>query len=256
MGERYTQNLTLKREKQALSIKPTEEPITLDCNYFYSVISGKSRLGTKKRRNLARRLQIPEKELRQSPLITPKRRKDCKNTLNYQLYCAIQDAGLTIKEVNGLLGYKSSVVDQAISGQMALNHEAYKKIAEILDVLPENIIPEPWKTNSFLARPSNEMKPRQIKIDISKLSQKVHKEEQLQKEREELSLRLLDSLDEKSRDILESYYGMNGPPKTLREIGLDYGELHQRIQQIRDKALERLRRLNRTEIEEQYPEIT
>ena len=53
---------------------------------------------------------------------------------------------------------------------------------------------------------------------------------------------VLDTLEERERRILNLYYGLDGaPPMTLEEIGNQFGLTRERIRQIRDRALCKLR---------------
>jgi len=51
----------------------------------------------------------------------------------------------------------------------------------------------------------------------------------------------LSILSERERTIIELYFGLNGTPLTLEEIGEDYGLTKERIRQIKERALRRLR---------------
>jgi len=52
---------------------------------------------------------------------------------------------------------------------------------------------------------------------------------------------LLASLDERERIIVEDYYGMTGTPRTLEDIGEDFNLTKERVRQIKQKALLKLR---------------
>jgi RNA polymerase primary sigma factor len=51
----------------------------------------------------------------------------------------------------------------------------------------------------------------------------------------------LNVLDERERVIIEDYFGMSGTPRTLEDIGSDFGLTKERVRQIKEKALRRLR---------------
>ncbi len=53
----------------------------------------------------------------------------------------------------------------------------------------------------------------------------------------------LDSLNERSRDIIEQRYLTEDKPATLKELADKYGVSAERIRQIEKKALETLRRV-------------
>ena len=52
----------------------------------------------------------------------------------------------------------------------------------------------------------------------------------------------LHTLDIRERNIIECFYGINQPEMTLEEIGLHFGLTRERVRQIREKALRKLRK--------------
>ncbi len=52
----------------------------------------------------------------------------------------------------------------------------------------------------------------------------------------------LHTLDMRERNIIECFYGINQPEMTLEEIGLHFGLTRERVRQIREKALRKLRK--------------
>jgi RNA polymerase primary sigma factor len=51
----------------------------------------------------------------------------------------------------------------------------------------------------------------------------------------------LSCLNERERMIIEAYYGIEQPEMTLEEIGTRYGLTRERVRQIKEKAIRRLR---------------
>jgi RNA polymerase primary sigma factor len=58
--------------------------------------------------------------------------------------------------------------------------------------------------------------------------------------REKLS-KIMSMLDERERAIIEDYYGITGTPRTLEDIGSDFNLTKERVRQIKEKALRKLR---------------
>jgi RNA polymerase primary sigma factor len=52
---------------------------------------------------------------------------------------------------------------------------------------------------------------------------------------------LLDVLDDRERVIIQDYYGLNGSSRTLEDIGNDFGLTKERVRQIKEKSLRKLR---------------
>ena len=48
-------------------------------------------------------------------------------------------------------------------------------------------------------------------------------------------------LDERERLIVEDYFGLSGTPRTLEDIGTDFSLTKERVRQIKEKALRKLR---------------
>ena len=51
----------------------------------------------------------------------------------------------------------------------------------------------------------------------------------------------LKTLNERERNIIEAFYGINCPEMTLEEIGTKFGLTRERVRQIKEKAIRRLR---------------
>jgi len=54
-------------------------------------------------------------------------------------------------------------------------------------------------------------------------------------------LEMLDVLDNRERIIIEDYYGLSGNTRTLEDIGGDFSLTKERVRQIKEKALRKLR---------------
>jgi RNA polymerase primary sigma factor len=54
-------------------------------------------------------------------------------------------------------------------------------------------------------------------------------------------MKTLSVLDSRERLIIEDYFGLTGTPRTLEDIGGDFNLTKERVRQIKEKALRRLR---------------
>ena len=54
-------------------------------------------------------------------------------------------------------------------------------------------------------------------------------------------MNMLDVLDERERVIVEDYFGISGQTRTLEDIGNDFNLTKERVRQIKEKALRKLR---------------
>jgi RNA polymerase primary sigma factor len=57
-------------------------------------------------------------------------------------------------------------------------------------------------------------------------------------------LGLLSCLDDREKTIIEDYFGLSGTPRTLEDIGEDFNLTKERVRQIKEKSLRKLRNLS------------
>lgn len=69
--------------------------------------------------------------------------------------------------------------------------------------------------------------------------------------REEIS-RALRTLNERERNIIECFFGINNPEMTLEEIGDKFGLTRERVRQIKEKAIRRLRHNTKNKVLKAY----
>ncbi len=72
--------------------------------------------------------------------------------------------------------------------------------------------------------------------------------ESLQKEID----RALDTLSDREKDIIKMFFGIGGQEKTLEEIGDKFGLTRERVRQIKEKAIRRLRVSSRSKLLKGY----
>jgi len=58
----------------------------------------------------------------------------------------------------------------------------------------------------------------------------------------------LKCLNDRERNVIESFYGINRPELTLEEIGVKYGLTRERVRQIKEKAIRRLRNSTKNKV--------
>ncbi len=124
---------------------------------------------------------------------------------------------------------------------------APEAIAELLDV-PEGMVQETLlqsqkiysldatyneEGNHLLQYiPDESQEPQDVKLVNDAVGQQIQN--------------VLQTLDEREADIIRLYFGLGGEgPLTLEEIGIRYNVTRERIRQIKEKALNRLRHPNR-----------
>ncbi|MCQ2077183.1 MAG: RNA polymerase sigma factor RpoD/SigA [Bacteroidaceae bacterium] len=64
--------------------------------------------------------------------------------------------------------------------------------------------------------------------------------------------RALDTLTPREKDIIKMFFGIGGPEKTLEEIGDKFGLTRERVRQIKEKAIRRLRGSSRSKLLKSY----
>ena len=117
------------------------------------------------------------------------------------------------------------------------------ELAERVD-LPEDKIAEALKVNGrhvSMDAPFSEGEDGSL-IDVMPNGDSPEPDKSLVLEslREEIKRALL-TLNERERKVVEAFFGIDQPEKTLEEIGTEYGLTRERVRQIKEKAIRRLR---------------
>lgn len=135
-------------------------------------------------------------------------------------------------------------------------HPSIDEIADKVDIPEEKIID------------AMQMSKRQISVDApltdgdstsfidilplpNNLSTNTDNNLVLQSLRDEISC-ALNALNERERNVIEAYFGINQPECTLEEIGHKYGLTRERVRQIREKAIRKLRQNTKNKILKTY----
>ena len=69
--------------------------------------------------------------------------------------------------------------------------------------------------------------------------------------REEIAAALT-VLNERERNVVEAFYGINQPECTMEEIGKKYGLTRERVRQIREKAIRKLKQNTKNKMLKAY----
>ena len=129
-----------------------------------------------------------------------------------------------------------------------------EEISEVID-LPEDKIDEAMSINGrhvsvdapFVDGEENSLLDVLINDD-SPMADRTLVMESL---REEIN-RALQRLNERERNIIEAFFGINQPEMTLEEIGDKYGLTRERVRQIKEKAIRRLRHSTKNKFLKSY----
>ncbi len=90
--------------------------------------------------------------------------------------------------------------------------------------------------------------------NVLKAGDMPHPDNELMQEslRQEIE-RALKTLSPREADVIRLYYGLNGNhPMTLEEIGAAFGLTRERVRQIKEKAIRRMKHISRSKILKQY----
>lgn len=118
-------------------------------------------------------------------------------------------------------------------------HKAKKELDKAGVELPEKFVNLPYTVN--LDSPLNEdgdtlldviTNPNATAPDANLSSEQTLKEKLLS---------MLDVLDEREKLIIQDYFGLSGSTRTLEDIGSDFNLTKERVRQIKEKALRKLR---------------
>lgn len=123
-----------------------------------------------------------------------------------------------------------------------------QELAEALDMTPEEIA----ETMRLAGKHLSVDAPLQQGED-NRLLDIIPNEQQLPPDNELIheSLRMeinyvISSLTEREAEVVKLYFGLDGQTLTLEEIGEKFGLTRERVRQIKEKAIRRLRHTNRT----------
>ena len=117
------------------------------------------------------------------------------------------------------------------------------ELAEVLDIAPEKVAEVMKQSGKHLSLDAPFVETEENTLqDV--LTDEENTEADVLLDRESLSTeihRTLALLPEREREILKMFYGIDRPEMTLEEIGMRFGLSRERVRQIKEKTLKKLR---------------
>ena len=161
----------------------------------------------------------------------------------------LSEKGKTQQNLADAMGISKQVMSKIINGNKAINVTEIAKIAEFLEVSVDDI-----KTyKSYMT----DITSLDIQVgdddDGTTIASFIEDEKNVSPEKNAVQIAeremldaVLDTLTAREQDIIRQRFGLDGNvPKTLEEVGKSYGLTKERIRQIENKALMKLRQPSR-----------
>ncbi len=118
-------------------------------------------------------------------------------------------------------------------------HKAKKELDKSGVELPEKFINLPYTVN--LDSPLNEEGDTLLDVLNNPNADLADANLSTEQTLKEKLLSMLDALDEREKIIIQDYFGLSGSTRTLEDIGNDFDLTKERVRQIKEKALRKLR---------------
>jgi len=118
-------------------------------------------------------------------------------------------------------------------------HKAKKELEKAGVDLPEKFANLPYTVN--LDNPLNEEGDTLLDILKNPNADLADANMSTEETLKEKLLSMLDVLDEREKIIIQDYFGLSGSTRTLEDIGNDFDLTKERVRQIKEKALRKLR---------------
>ena len=118
-------------------------------------------------------------------------------------------------------------------------HKAKKELEKAGVDLPEKFANLPYTVN--LDNPLNEEGDTLLDILNNPNAELADANMSTEETLKEKLLSMLDVLDEREKIIIQDYFGLSGSTRTLEDIGNDFDLTKERVRQIKEKALRKLR---------------
>jgi RNA polymerase primary sigma factor len=118
-------------------------------------------------------------------------------------------------------------------------HKAKKELEKDGVELPEKFANLPYTIN--LENPLNEEGDNLLDIINNPNAELADANLSTEQTLKDKLLSMLDVLDEREKVIIQDYFGLSGSTRTLEDIGNDFDLTKERVRQIKEKALRKLR---------------
>ena len=118
-------------------------------------------------------------------------------------------------------------------------HRAKKELDSAGVELPEKFATLPYTIN--LDNPLNEEGDTLLDIIVNPNAELADANLSTEDTLKKKLIEMLDVLDNRERVIIEDYFGLSGNTRTLEDIGGDFSLTKERVRQIKEKALRKLR---------------
>lgn len=118
-------------------------------------------------------------------------------------------------------------------------HKAKKELDRAGVELPDKFVTLPYTIN--LDNPLNEEGDTLLDIIANPNAQSADAGLSTEDTLKQKLLSMLDVLDEREKIIIQDYFGLSGSTRTLEDIGSDFDLTKERVRQIKEKALRKLR---------------
>lgn len=158
---------------------------------------------------------------------------------------------LPLNQVSSLTKYRKAIQEFE---QKHRRKPTQKELAEILETTEEKIKKTASASGKAISMdaPFVEDEDNSL-IDILPNEDSPKADEDLMKESLRVEIeRALSTLTEREREIIKLSFGISTEPISLEEIGERYGLTRERVRQIREKALKKMRNTNRSKILKAY----
>ena len=118
-------------------------------------------------------------------------------------------------------------------------HRAKKEVEKGLVELDDKLamLPSTVNLQSSINEDGDTLIDMLINADAEMPDEKLNNEDNLK----DRLVETMNVLDERERIIVEDYFGLTGTPRTLEDIGGDFNLTKERVRQIKEKALRKLR---------------